>query len=189
MKAIFASKLALALTISAALVGIGTGLYFGVIKNNKPPTNTETTTTSDSDFHRTGQNSFGLAVCDEMTIDEVASAINKPVLNIQDYSNSASTGCEYFVSDTGFVVIDVGYGDMANQKLGLEALDRTIKTDSRITLENMLAYSENGLMDVYINVESGQKYVRVGRSSTTAVDEETLIKLAIATEAKIISYK
>jgi hypothetical protein len=196
MKALLANKLLLAIFAGIVTVSIGSGVYFGFInkdtstKNTKTISdNTKTETSASDDFQRTGQNSFGLAVCDEMTKDEVATAIGKPILKTEDYSNSGSTGCEYLVTDTSFVIIDVGFGDMANQKKGLEALDRTIKTDGRIKLENMLAYSENGLNDIYMNVAPGQKYVRVGRSSTTVVDEETLINLAIATEAKIRSYK
>ena len=144
---------------------------------------------SSDDFQRTGQNSFGLAVCDEMKKDEVGDIIGKPIVKTEDYSNGGSTGCEYFVANTTFVIIDVGYGDMADQKKALELFDRTIKTDDRIKLENMLVYSDKGLNDVYMNVAPGQKYVRVGRSSVSIVSEEKLIQLAIATEAKIRSFK
>jgi len=179
------------------VVGVGAGVCFGVIHKDgaaggstgtSSGTNSATSGSSD-DFQRTGENSFGVAVCDEMTKDKVAAIINKPVIKTQDYSNTASTGCEYFISATGFVIIDVGFTDFADQKLGLKALDRTFKTESRIKLENFMAYTEKGLTDIYMNVAPGKKYVRVGRSSTTAVDDETLIKLAIATEAKIRSYK
>lgn len=192
MKTIFANKLVLAAIGGVAVMGVGAGIYYGVINKNQTMTNTGTnseTKTANDDFQRTGQNSFGVAVCDEMTKAEVSSAIGKSIVKSEDYSNAGSTGCEYFVTNTSFVIIDVGYSDMANQKKGLLALDRTIKTDGRIKLENMLAYSEKGLIDVYMNVAPGKKYVRVGRSSVTVVDEETLIKLAVATEAKIRSFK
>jgi hypothetical protein len=193
MKELLANKLMLAIIGSVVVVGVGAGVYFGVLDKNKTETRTGKEQTenksSNNDFIRTGQNSFGLEVCNEMTKEKVGEVIGKTIVNIKDYSNGGSTGCEYFITDTSFVIIDVGYGDMAKQKQGLEFLDRTLKTDNRIKLENMLAYSEKGLIDVYMNVAPGQKYVRVGRSSTTAVNEETLIKLAIATEAKIRSYK
>jgi hypothetical protein len=172
------------------LVIIG-GVYFYYKSDNKtslglPMAGNETL---NNDFIKMGEKSFGLDVCNEMTKTEVAIAIGKEIVKIKDYNNSGSTGCEYFVTETSFVIIDVGYSDMANQKKGLEFLDRTIKTDDRIKLENFLSYTERGLNDIYMNVSPGQKFVRVGRSSTSAIDEETLIKLAIATEFKIRSYK
>ena len=187
-----AHKLVFSIIAGVVVIGVGTGLYFGL--SNKDDNNSDNLTTStnsdtNSDFQRTGQYSFGVDVCNEMTSGEVADVIQKTIQKTEDYSNSDSTGCKYFVSNTSFVIIDVGYGDMATQRTGLLALDRTIKSDNRITLENMLAYSESGLVDVYMDVAPGQKYVRVGRSSVSAVDEETLIKLAIATEAKIRSFR
>jgi len=193
MKALIANKLLLAIVGGIVVVIIGAGVYFGVINKNNNETitseNKTETKTSDDDFIKMGQDSFGVEVCNEMTKNEVAKVIGKTIVKTEDYSNSGSTGCEYFLENTSFVIIDVGYGDMAKQKKGLEVLDRTLKTESRIKLENFLAYTEKGLNDAYMNVAPGQKYVRVGRSSISAVDEEALIKLAIATEAKIRSYK
>lgn len=195
MKGLLVNKLILMIIGGVIVVGVGVAilLFNGVDTEKDNNTNGETgssitNTVADDDFQRTGQYSFGLAVCEEMSVDEVEKAIGKTILQTEDYSNNTSTGCEYFVTDTDFVIIDVGYSDMEVQKTGLEFLDRTIKTDNRIGLENMLAYSENGLIDVYMNVAPGQKYVRIGRSSISAVDEETLLKLAIATEVKIRSY-
>lgn len=193
MKSLLANKLVIAVIGGVIVVGIGVGIYFGVGKKDDTKTNvgtqTSTNLTSGDDFQKTGEKSFGLAVCNEMTMDEVAKVIGKTIVKTEDYSNSGSTGCEYFLANTSFVIIDVGYGDMAKQKKGLEVLDRTFKTESRIKLENFLAYTEKGLNDVYMNIVPGQKYVRVGRSSISVTDEETLINLAVATEAKIRSFK
>ena len=193
MKALIANKLLLAIVGGVVVVSIGAGVYFGVINKNNDEVitgeNKTETKTSNGDFIKMGQDSFGVEVCNEMSKNEVAKVIGKTIVKTEDYSNGGSTGCEYFLENTSFVIIDVGYGDMAKQKKGLEVLDRTLKTESRIKLENFLAYTEKGLNDVYMNVAPGQKYVRVGRSSISVVDEETLIKLAIATEAKIRSYK
>jgi hypothetical protein len=192
MKAILANKLVLALISGVVVAGAGAGIYFGVINKSDGTTNTDTKTTTsaaDDNFQRTGQNSFGLAVCDEMTKDQVSAAIGKPVLKTEDYSNNGSTGCKYYVTDTDFVIIDVGFSDMANKKKVLTGIGYTAETNSRIKLENMLIYSGTNIVDVYMNIAPGQKFVRVGRSTISAVDEEHLIKLAMATETKIRSYK
>ena len=189
MKALLANKALLAVIGGIVVIGIGATVYLSTVNKGTDTQSNKTTTSTSDDFIKTGENSFGLDVCNEMTKAQVGQVIGMNILKTQDYSNSGSTGCEYYISDTGFVIVDVGFGDMADQKKGLAFLDRTIKTDSRIKLENFLAYTEKGLTDIYMNIAPGQKYVRVGRSSNMAPDEETLIKLAMAVETKIRSYK
>ena len=151
MKELLANKLLLLIIGGVVVVGVCIGVVIvivnggdseNVLNTNENTENTTTDAGSGDDFQRTGQYSFGLAVCDEMSKDEVAEAIGKPILRTEDYSNNTSTGCKYFVTETDFVIIDVGYGDMNVQRDGLEFLERTIKTDSMISLENMLAYSD-----------------------------------------------
>jgi len=177
--------------IVVAILAVAGGGYIYYKNNGKtlPGSSTVGNKVLDDNFIKMGEKSFGLDVCNQMSQAEVAAVIGKEIFKIKDYSNSGSTGCEYFVTEKSFVIIDVGYGDMASQKTGLEFLDRVIKTDDRIKFENFLSYTEKGLNDVYMNVAPGQKFVRVGRSSTLAVEEETLIKLAIAVESKVRSYR
>jgi hypothetical protein len=140
------------------------------------------------DFQRMGQYSFGVDVCNEMTKDDVGAVLGKSVTKTGDYSNNTSTGCEYYIQGEHFVIVDVGYGDMETQRKGLQILERKLEEDSRIGLPNFLSYSDKGLVDVYMNVAEGKKFVRVGRSNTTVITEDELINLAIAVEKKVRSY-
>jgi hypothetical protein len=187
-------NLKLAFSIGGAVVVLGLGMYF--LNQDKsqgnPSDNAGTGVVQKSvsgDFIRMGEKSFGLDVCNEMTKEEVGAVFGKTVEKTRDYSNGMSSGCEYYVEGQHFVIVDVGFDDMETQRKGLEFLERTIKSDDRIGLPNMLVYSERGLIDIYMLVQEGKKFVRVGRSSTTVVTEEELIKLAIAVEQKIRSYK
>jgi hypothetical protein len=181
-----------ALAVGGALLLIGGGFYF--YSQNRPTDNNTTdegntpTKTADG-FNRTGPNSFGLDVCTEMSIEEVSSALGKAVKETRGYSNDTNTGCEYFISGTEFVIVDISFTDMATQRQGLITLGRTIQSEPRIGLENMLASTDKGLVDVYMNIEPGQKFARVGRTSTTVTTEGELIDLAIAVENKIRSYE
>lgn len=83
MKALFANKLILLIIGGLVVVAIGAGIVLvnGGENENDPDTiheetgNTTANTASGDDFQRTGQYSFGLAVCEEMSEDEVAMAI------------------------------------------------------------------------------------------------------------------
>ena len=184
-------NLMLALVAGGVVLVLGGGAYlYTQNKSGDEATgNSNNDTVQEGDFIRTGQDSFGLDVCNEMTKEEVGAAVNKAVTKTRDYSVGMSSGCEYYIGESHFVIVDVGYSDMVTQRKGLEALERTINSDTRIGLENMLVYSDRGLIDIYMNVEPGIKFVRVGRSSTSVVSEEDHINLAIAVEKKIRSYK
>ena len=78
---------------------------------------------------------------------------------------------------------------MTSQQNSLEVQNRTIRTDDRIKLKNILVYTNTVLIDIYLEIEPGVKYARIGRSSVSVVDDTSLINLAITTEAKIRSYK
>lgn len=184
-------NLMMALAAGGVVLVLGGGAYF-YTQNKSGDDATDSgnnDTAQEGDFIRTGQDSFGLDVCNEMTKEEVGAAVNKSITKTRDYSNGMSTGCEYYIGESHFVIVDVGYSDMATQRKGLEFLERTIKSDARIGLENMFVSSDRGLIDIYMNVEPGIKFVRVGRSSTSVTEEADLINLAVAVEQKIRSYK
>ncbi|MBP9758847.1 hypothetical protein KBD45_04060, partial [Candidatus Dojkabacteria bacterium] len=110
-------KLLFSIMLGGAVIVIGGTIFYfikpqdksesEVIDNDKP-----IEANSNDDFQRMGEKSFGLAVCEEMLKEEVGQVIGKEVLSVRDYSNGGSSGCEYFVTDKSFVIIDVGFGDM-----------------------------------------------------------------------------
>jgi len=147
---------------------------------------------SDDDFIRTGQYSFGLVVCNEYDSETVSKIVGMPVVKTRDYSNSKSTGCEYYLDETNFVIVDVGYSKFEDQRRGLEVIEREMTSDSSIGLENFIAISSNApgeYIDVYMLIDPEIKFIRVGRSSTKISSNDQLVEIAQSVEQVVRSYK
>ena len=187
MKTLLSNKLALSIIL--AIVLLAAGLYYFTANKETENQNQNSKTSDSSDFQRTGQNSFGLDVCNEITKDSVAIYIDKPITESKDYSLGTSTGCQYYTDSNNFVVVDVGISSPENQRKGLEIIGRELKTDSGFALDNFIAYSNNQIIDIYLVVDPTLKFVRVGRSSVGVVSNDTLLSFAHKVEEKIMSYK
>jgi len=144
------------------------------------------------DFIKTGQYSFGLDVCNEVKKEDVGTVLGTDIVKTRDYSDSSSTGCEYYINEKSFAIVDVGYGKAETQKKGLEVLERKLTQSSEIGLENFISISDSSegqYIDVYMVVDPDMKYVRVGRSSVSVGNNEKLINLAKKVEQEIRSHK
>jgi hypothetical protein len=147
---------------------------------------------SNDDFIKTGQYSFGLDVCNEYTSESVSEVMGMPIVNTRDYSNSKSTGCEYYINEKNFVIVDVGYSKFEDRRKGLKVIEREITSDSSIGLENFIAISSNApgeYLDVYMLIDPEIKFIRVGRSSTQIASNDLLVELAKSVEQVVRSYK
>ena len=126
---------------------------------------------------KTGQDSFGVDVCGELTKEIVGETIGKTIFSIRDFSNSTSTGCEYFIDEqkNKFVTVVVSYLSVENQKKGQEALGRSIANVEDITVEHFVVWQEDGktINAIYL-VMTPDKFVRIDRSSLKAVNDDML---------------
>lgn len=68
----------------------------------------------------TGQNSFGLSVCEEVPKSLVAETINKEIVETEDWSGSTDTGCKYYINKEKlqYVLVNVTYLSAEKQKKG-----------------------------------------------------------------------
>lgn len=130
---------------------------------------------------KTGQDSFGVDVCGELTKEIVGQTIGKTILSIRDFSGSTSTGCEYYTDEqkNEFVTVVVSYLSAENQKKGQEALGRSIAEVEDIMAEHFVVWQEDGktINAIYL-VMMPDKFVRIDRSSIEVIDNDMLIKLA-----------
>jgi hypothetical protein len=156
-----------------------------------PPSDHLITTTTNTKSSRPmmGQESFGIAVCDEVPKSVVEKAIGKTVESTEDKSSNDTTGCTYYTNKAKLehILIQVSFLSAESQKKGQTVLDRTISTDNTIPMENFIATQENGQINAIYLVMAPNKFVRVDRTANTA-DNDQLITLAKAV-ALIITGK
>ena len=121
----------------------------------------------------TGQDSFGLAVCDEVSKSLVSEAIAKEIVETEDWSSSTDTGCKYYTNKEKlqYVLINVTYLSAENQKKGQELMGRTITTDSAIAIENFIAMQPDGNINAIYLVMAPEKYSRIDRTDPNITNE------------------
>ena len=128
-----------------------------------------------------GQESFGLAVCEEVPQALVEKIIGKPIVEIKDHSDNDTTGCEYVTNKDTLenVVIVVAYLDAENQKKFYESTGKSVKTDPDIGMPHFYVWDEgkSQIGGIYL-LMAPKKYVRVERSSLTAMTNEQSLALA-----------
>ncbi len=126
-----------------------------------------------------GQDSFGLAVCEEVPKTTVERITGKVIERTEDHSSTTDTGCSYFTDKTKqeHILIQVSYLSAENQKQGQQTLGRTITTDASIPMENFIATQENGQINAVYLVMADNKFVRVDRTANT-IDNDRLLDLA-----------
>jgi len=167
----------------------------------KQPTSEVSTTTSSSNSSDSsnisgkatrpmmGQDSFGLAVCEEVPKTLVSEVIGKPIIETEDFSTQNDTGCNYYTNKTNleYVLVKVVYMSAENQKKGQETLDRTITTNPKIPMDHFIAMQADGNINAIYLVMAPEKFVRIDRTGSAATGDQ-LIALA-SKVANIILYK
>jgi hypothetical protein len=163
------------------IAGIGYILRPGGQKVINPPTEQITANTISTKANKPmeGQDSFGLAVCDEVPKSLVEKTIGKTVEETEDKSSNTSTGCTYYTNKAKLehILIQVSYLSAENQKKGQQALGRTIVTNGAIPIEHFIAMQENDLINAIYLVMTPNKFVRVDRTENAASNDQ-LIALA-----------
>jgi len=129
--------------------------------------------------------SVGTDVCAEFPKEWVASTIGKKIIKTETFSMRGTNNCQYFVDDTNSAFIKAEDLTIENQKKGQREMGRTIKTDSRIKMENVIAVQEDGLINVIYLVLNPNRFVAIDRTSTKVYDNEGEIAFAARVAERI----
>jgi len=161
--------------------------------NNNANDSASKTTTENTQGKETrpmmGQDSFGLAVCEEVPKTLVSESIGKDIVETEDWSGSTDTGCKYYTNKEKqqYMLVNVTYLSAENQKKGQESLGRTITTNSIIPIDHFIAMQPDGNINAIYLVMAPEKYSRVDRTDPSVTNDQ-LLNLAEKV-ANIILYK
>jgi hypothetical protein len=148
-------------------------------------TSTKTSATSIVNSNQENKVKLGSDICIEFPKEWVASVIGKNIIKTDSFNMGGSSNCQYFVDDTNAAFIKLENLSVEKQKTGQKALGRTITTDPRIKMENVIALQENGLINVIYLVLAPSSYVAIDRTSAKVFDNEGEIAFAIKVAQRI----
>lgn len=127
----------------------------------------------------------GNNICAEFSVDFVYSAIKKPIVRVEGPDSPSIDACKYYTeySDTWFenklpggrfVTIVLENLEVAVQKQYIESSGGSSGTDSRINMDHLILYREDGTIwnvDLIINPN---RYLRVDKFAKAITDEEEI---------------
>ena len=88
-----------------------------------------------------------------------------------------------------YVMLNLEYLNVENQKKGHQMAGRTIKTDPRIQMKHFIVWQKDGLINEINLVLGPEKFISINRSSGKVLDNEKDIEFAANLAKEIKSYK
>jgi hypothetical protein len=175
-----------------AVAGAAYVLHSGAQKATTSPTAQTAQTDSKTNTTKakrpmTGQDSFGLSVCDEVPKSLVERILGKTVEVTEDVAGDSGDGCNYFTDKVKdqTVLVQVSYLSVETQKKGLTDFGRTFAVNNDIPMENFITTDEKGKMESIFLIMTPNKFTSIDYTPGTT-DEAHLIELAKEV-AKIIT--
>jgi hypothetical protein len=127
--------------------------------------------------------------CGQFTQEFVENALGKKIAKMELPKVSTINNCTYYFDDKEYVMLNLEYLKVENQKIGNEAMDRKVEKDSNIPMDNMVVYDEKGIINVIYLILNPEKFISIRPSSVAATKIVNLIDFAANMAKEIKNYK
>jgi hypothetical protein len=134
-------------------------------------------------------------ICGQFTGKFMEGVTGKTIIKTDDpYQDLGNIyACHYYfdgnTSEVASLYLVLDYLNVADQKKGLEFLDRKLETSTDIPMEHFIAIQEDGNINGIYFVLGPDKFIRLDRSSTTSATNEEMRAYATKIAQKIKNYK
>jgi hypothetical protein len=167
-------------------------------------TNTDGTTTDSDGFvrfpgepTRPDQDHYYVVedICGQFTKPFMEGLTGKAIKKIEPAAVSTVHGCAYYTATTAddgkdaYVMLVLDYLSVANQKAGQQTLGRTVTTDASIPMDNFVATQDDGIVNAIYFVFGPEKFLRLDRSSTSALSDADMLALAVKLGTKMKDFR
>ncbi len=133
-------------------------------------------------------------VCGQFTKEFMENLSSLKFTRIKSATETNLNNCRYYISEEpkgigNYLFLVLEYLNYENQKVGQQALDRTISIDPRISMEHFIALDEKGqINEIYLKLGEN-KFIGINRSSTKTMTNEEEIEIASKIAGEIKGYK
>ncbi len=97
--------------------------------------------------------------------------------------------CSYYLTDKEYVMLNLDYLSVANQKTGNEAMGRKVEKASGIPMDNMVVYQEDGAINVIYLILGPEKFLSLRPRSKATIPNDRFLTWAANIGSAIKSYK
>jgi hypothetical protein len=134
-------------------------------------------------------------ICGQFTQTFVEGLSGKTFKKIEPSAVSTVLGCVYYTATTAdggkdaYILLVLNYLSVAKQKAGQQTLGRTVTTNASIPMDNFVATQENGIINDIYFVFGPEKFLRLGRTSTSALSDTDMLALAVKLGTKMKDFR
>jgi hypothetical protein len=86
-------------------------------------------------------------ICGQFTKEFVENALGQKITKVELPKISAINNCTYYFDEKEYVMLNLEYLSIENQKKGNEAMDRKVEKSSQIPMDNLVVYEENSAIN------------------------------------------
>jgi hypothetical protein len=127
--------------------------------------------------------------CGQFTKEFMENALGAQIVKVEPPKVDGIFNCTYYLTDKEYVMANLEYLSVENQKKGNEEMDRKVEKSSAIPMENMVVYQEDGAINVLYLILGPQKFISFRPSSKKAIANDKFIQFIANIGHEIQSYK
>lgn len=128
-------------------------------------------------------------VCGQFTQKFMENMLGRPLTKVEPPKVDFVNNCTYYFDDKEYVVLNLEYLKVENQKKGHEVLGRKVEKDPKIPMDNLVVSEESGALNVIYLVLNPEKFLSIRPSSEAAIEKDKLLELASNLAGAIKNYK
>jgi len=128
-------------------------------------------------------------ICGQFTPEFISNILGKKIIQAAEPKTAGLYNCSYYIDDENYVMLVLDYLPIENQKKGHESMGRKVIKDSKIPMENMVIYQEDGQINSIYLILSDNKFISIQRSSAINLSADELITFAANLANEIKDYQ
>lgn len=128
-------------------------------------------------------------ICGQFSQPFMENMLGMKLAKIEAPQVATLNNCSYYFDEKRYMMLNLEYLSVENQKNGNLAMDRKVEANNQITIENAVVYQEDDVINVIYLILNPNKFISMRPSAKDAITNEKFIALAANIAAAIKGYK
>jgi hypothetical protein len=128
-------------------------------------------------------------ICGQFTKEFVENVSGKRLTKIAPPEIASLNNCTYYFDEKEYVMLNLEYLAIENQKTGNEYAGYTVATNAKIPMENYVVTQKDGVINVIYLVLGPQKFISLRPSSKNTFTTDQFVDFAVRVADAIKNYK
>jgi hypothetical protein len=128
-------------------------------------------------------------ICGQFNQKFVENLLSRNITRIESSKIGSVYACSYYLDDKEYIMLALDYLKVENQRIGQEAMGRKVEKNPKIPVDNFVVWQEDGEINNVYLILGSEKFLRLERSSTTALNNDQILDFSAKLGEAIKEYK